>query len=95
MTANYMWFLQEYSFITSPPLKQDSPWDWTPACQVAIEELKSPLITSPTLAHFHLNCHTLVTFDSSVVARGQSFLSCMMVSDQQEAQSSAGNHQGV
>ena len=56
MTIYYMQFLPDYS-ITSllrQRLKEAATWDWTPACQAAIEELKRLLGTSLTMFHFHL-----------------------------------------
>ncbi|KAJ8346766.1 hypothetical protein SKAU_G00281670 [Synaphobranchus kaupii] len=73
MTAYYMRFLPQYSSVTAPLrllLKQDAPWTWTPDCQASLEELKRLLTTSPILAHFQLECPTLVTCDASAVAVG-------------------------
>lgn len=73
MTAYYMRFLPQYSTVTAPLrmlLKHDAPWVWTPDCQAAFDDLKQLLTTSPVLAHFQLECPTVVTCDASAVALG-------------------------
>ncbi|KAJ7998311.1 hypothetical protein DPEC_G00221380 [Dallia pectoralis] len=71
MTAYYMRFLPQYSYVTAPLrmlLRQDATW--TSECQAGFDELKRLLTTSPILAHFQLDCPTFVTCDASAVALG-------------------------
>jgi len=73
MTTYYMCFLPQYSTITYPLrqlLKKDSPWTWSSACSDAVCTLKELLTSPPVLAHFSLDCPTLVTYDASATAAG-------------------------
>ncbi len=73
MTTYYMRFLPQYSTITYPLrqlLKKDAPWTWSSACSDAVRTLKELLTNPPVLAHFSLDCPTLVTCDASATAAG-------------------------
>lgn len=51
-------------------LKKDAPWTWSLACSDAVRTLKELLTSPPVLAHFSLDCPTLVTCDASATAAG-------------------------
>lgn len=71
MTNYYLCFIPAYADNTAPLrvlLKKDAPWDWTPACQEAIDRLKMRMTSTPTLAHFSPEATTIVTCDASAVA---------------------------
>lgn len=73
MTTYYMRFLPQYSTITYPLrqlLKKDACWTWSTACSDAVRTLKELLTSPPVLAHFSLDCPTLVTCDASATAAG-------------------------
>ena len=53
LTGYYREFVERYSHMVRPLtqlLQEDVPWEWSPACQTAFEELKKRLTSAPVLA---------------------------------------------
>ena len=73
-TANYyMKFVPNFSHITEPlraMLKKDAEFYWNEQTQEAFDKIKREIASSRVLAHFDINCQTIVSTDASGIALG-------------------------
>lgn len=72
-TNFYMRFVPGYADIVEPLRKlqrKDTEWEWGDEQNSAFKKLKAKLSSKPLLAHFDINCDTIVTCDSSGYAVG-------------------------
>lgn len=66
-------FIPELASVSDPIYnltRADVPWNWSPSCQQAFEEIKRLLTTAPTLAHFDPKTSIGLSADASSVGAG-------------------------
>ena len=69
----YQRFIPEYSSVACPLIdltKKDHPWEWTPTCQKAFDNLKALFLKQPVLHIPNPNTPFTITTDTSKFASG-------------------------
>ena len=69
----YQCFIPEYSFVARPLIdltKKDHPWEWTPTCQKAFNNLKALFLKQPALRVPNPSASFAIATDTSKFASG-------------------------
>ena len=85
LAGYYRRFIQNFSSIAQPLnqlLHKDNPYEWSPKCQKAFEELKCRLITAPILIYPNYKKEFILATDASYIGFGATL--SQIANDQKE-----------